>query len=133
MITKSSVPEERASPQSSGKHPVCWSKDPQAHSLRVELIDGSSFIFPYSNFEFASFEGQDQQEILNIAFATHTLRVAGRNLREIALALQKVSVDVLRELSNKYASIWSKDSAFIESIEVLRIGKVDTSKPQPSS
>ena len=114
MITKSSVPEERASPQSSGKHPVCWSKDPQAHSLRVELIDRSTFIFPYSNFEFAHFEGEDQQEILNITFATHTLRVAGMNLLEIALALQKVSVDVLRELSNKYAPVLPNDSAFIE-------------------
>ena len=129
MITKSG---EEVSPQSSGKHPVCWSKDPQAHSLRVELIDGSSFIFPYSNFEFASFGGQDQQEFLNIAFATHTLRVAGRNLREIAIALQKASVDVLRELSNKYATVLPNDSAFIESIEVLRSGKVDVSKSQPS-
>jgi hypothetical protein len=64
----------------------------------VELIDGSSFIFPNSNFEFAHFEGQDQPEILNIAFATPTLRVAGRNLREIALALQMLSADFLSGL-----------------------------------
>jgi hypothetical protein len=54
------------------------------------------------------------------------------NLLEIALALQKVSVDVVRELSNKYAPVMPNNSAFIESIEVLRVGKMDVSKSQPS-
>ena len=52
---------------------------------------------------------------------------------EIALALQKVSVDVLRELSNKYVPVLPNDPAFIESIEVQQLGTVDVaSKSQPS-
>ena len=100
------------------KQLVCWNKDAQAQSLRVELSGGGFFVFPYTHLTFAKIEREESGEVLTVSFTTHDVRVAGRNLRELCIALQKLAVDWIKEAPARYATLTSKDSVFIEAIEV---------------
>lgn len=100
------------------KQLVCWNKDAQAQSLRVELSGGCFFVFPYTHLTFAKIEREESGEVLTVSFTTHDVRVAGRNLRELGIALQKLAVDWIKEAPARYATLTSKDSVFIEAIEV---------------
>jgi hypothetical protein len=100
------------------KQLVCWNKDAQAQSLRVELSGCCFFVFPYTHLTFAKIEREESGEVLTVSFTTHDVRVAGRNLRELGIALQKLAVDWIKEAPARYAPLASKEAVFIESIEV---------------
>lgn len=113
-----SEPRSADGETSEKKQLVCWSKDAQAQSLRVELNGGSFFVFPYTHLTFAKIEREESGEVLTVSFTTHDVRVAGRNLRELAVALQKLAVDWIKQAPTRYATLAAKDSVFIETIEV---------------
>lgn len=98
--------------------PVCWERDPNAQALRVELNDGSTFIFPYAHLSFAKLTRDAAAETLKLVFSTHEVRVAGRKLRELSIAVQKLSVDWIKEIPARYAQLAEHDAAFIETIMV---------------
>lgn len=108
------------------KPPVCWNKDAQAQCLRVELSDGSFLIFPYTHLSFAKMEHQENRDILTISFTTHDLQVTGKNLHELGVALQKLSVDWIREAAVRYAKLIPFDAVFIETIEAKEISGYDS-------
>ena len=56
--------------------------------------------------------------MLNLAFSTHVVKVRGRHLRDVALALQKLAVEWIKEIAPKYAKLAEPDTAVIMSIEV---------------
>jgi len=105
---------------------VCWNKDAQAQCLRVELNDGGFCILPYMHLTFTRMERDKNQELLAVSFTTHDVHIAGKNLRELGIALQKMAVDWVREVPARYGAIASKDAVFIESIEVSK-----TAESQP--
>lgn len=105
--------------------PVCWERDPNAQALRVELNDGSTFIFPYAHLSFAKLARDAAAEALKLVFSTHEVRVTGRKLRELSIAVQKLSVDWIREIPARYAQLAEHDSTFIETITVKEVTAED--------
>ena len=101
---------------------ACWNEDPQTQALRVELTNGSFFIFPVSHFVAAEFTSANDGDSLKLMFSTHRVRIEGRHLREVALALQKLSVEWIKEAPEKYAALADPHAAFIKSIEVSEVG-----------
>ena len=97
---------------------VAWEQNPQAQALRVDLQGGVFFVLPYSHFGFAHFAREANHETLRVSFATHEVRVSGRNLRELGLALQKLTVDWIREMPARYAALPEKGCVLIERIEI---------------
>jgi hypothetical protein len=73
------------------------------------------------------FASEPDCEILRVSFATHDVRVSGRNLRELGLALQKLTVDWIREAPARYAVLPEKGCAFIERIEISEVSEGDVS------
>jgi hypothetical protein len=106
---------------------VAWENNPQAQALRVDFQNGAFFVLPYSHFAFAHLQREGDNEILCVTFSSHEVRVHGRNLRELGLALQKLGVDWIREAPARYAGLVPRGCAFIERIEVA-----DISEPAPS-
>src|SRR5579862_457636 len=102
---------------------VCWNEDPQAQALRIELNNGSFFVFPLSHFLSAEFARAHDGDSLNLAFSTHEVRIHGRHLREVALALQKLAVEWIREIPQKYAALADTNAAVVLSIEVAAIAE----------
>lgn len=95
-----------------------WAKDAQAQALRVDLADDRCFVFPYAHLLFAALQRDADVELLRIGFTAHEVLVRGRNLRALALAVQKLSVDWIRELPPRYEGLAVPDGAFIAKIEV---------------
>ena len=113
MITKRGHDQNRPSRP-------CWNKDYQAQALRVELADGNLYVFPYRRLAFARFESGNDYDTLLVVLDTHQIRITGKHLREVALALQKSAVDWARELPGRYGSQSDDDRAWITSITVRR-------------
>ena len=102
---------------------VAWEQNPQAQALRVDLEDGVFFVLPYSHFAFAHFARETDRETLRVSFTTHDVRVSGLNLRELGLALQKLTVDWIREVPARYAVLSEKGCTFIERIEIAEVSE----------
>ena len=126
-----STPSETRPPESTAddkKLLVCWSKDAQAQCLRVELSDDKAFIFPYTHLTFASMEREEGRDVLTASFTSHGLRVVGKNLRELAIALQRLAVDWIKPAPARYAVLASSEAVFIESIEVSKTEEHEVSQ-----
>lgn len=106
---------------------VAWENNPQAQALRVDLQSGAFFVLPYSHFAFAHFQREGDSETLRVTFSSHEVRVNGRNLRELGLALQKLGVDWIREAPARYAGLAARGCTFIERIEIAEISEEDAS------
>ena len=113
-------------PRSDEASLAAWEQNPQAQALRVDLQGGAFFVLPYSHFGFAHFSREANHETLRVSFATHEVRFAGRNLRELGLALQKLTVDWIREMPARYAALSEKGCVFIERIEIAEVSEGDS-------
>lgn len=102
---------------------AAWEANPQAQTVRVDLQNGEFFIFPYSHFAFAHFSRDEQRETLCISFTAHEVRVSGRQLREVGVALQKFTVEWIREIPARYTTLAEKGRAVVERIEVTEIAE----------
>ncbi len=98
--------------------PGCWDRDPNAQALRVEMSDGSAFVFPYAHLSFAKLESESSGETLRLMFGSHEVCVTGKRLREILLAVQKLAVESIKELPARYSALSDRDCVFVEKIEV---------------
>ena len=116
----------QASADGEQKQPICWNKDAQAQCLRVELSDDRSFIFPYTHLTFASTEREEGRDVLTASFTTHDLRIVGKNLRELGIALQRLAVDWIKPAPARYAVLASSEAVYIESIAVSEVGEQET-------
>ncbi len=112
-----------ASADGEQKQLTCWNKDAQAQCLRVELSDERSFIFPYTHLTFASMKREGGRDILAVSFATHDLRIIGRNFRELGIALQKLAVDWIRPAPARYTALAANEAVFIEKIEIEEVSE----------
>jgi hypothetical protein len=105
----------------------CWSRDPQAQALRIELDDGKYFVFPYTHFVFACLERAEDQDALRISFTTHDVRVRGRGLMSLLSAAQKMSIDWIKPLPNRYEDLAAADAVFVVKIDVQELREESTS------
>ena len=121
MIKTSQSESKAAEPAAAKRSVACWDEDPQTQALRVELKCGDFFVFPVSHFLSAEFTREDGGDLLRLAFTTHEVTIRGRNLREVALALQRLAVEWVREIVPKYAALAGPDTAIILTIEVTVI------------
>jgi hypothetical protein len=104
------------------KQPECWSIDPQARGLRVEISPTRSIILPWEHFAFAEFTSEEYEEILRMSFSTHEFLVHGRMLRRIEAAIQRMELSSLSIVPDKFRSLMGENQPFISSIEMTTIG-----------
>jgi len=99
----------------------CWERDCQTQALRVELADGSSYVFPYTRLAFVRYESGNDHDTLRLRSDTHEVQIVGENLRPVELALQKYAVDWVKVLPERYDLQTSDDSVRIASITVNQL------------
>jgi hypothetical protein len=102
------------------RNSLSWSKAVQPRCLRVELADGTFFVLPYQHLGCVRFEpGTD--DTVNITIASHEVKITGRNLRELALAFQKFTVDWVKGLPARYVMVANGEGVHIISMAVTTI------------
>lgn len=109
----SAVPERVES-----RSPSCWNREPQCLGLRVELLDGRAFVFPYIHLSFAELKPNDEGDELLIVFVSHRVLAEGRHLGKILVALQKQAVEWIRPIPASGHMGGEESGAWIASLEV---------------
>jgi hypothetical protein len=87
-------------------------------SLRLEVSPESFYLLSYHHLEFGKFESGKDRDTLTLAFIGHQVRVVGRNLRELAVAVQKRTVEAITPLPNRYSAASGAQGGLVEVIEV---------------
>lgn len=123
-------PQSQDATPSDAVQPRCWERDPNAQALRVELADGTYFIFPYAHLSFARLASNETKETLVLTYSAHEVTIVGGKLRDLGLAVQKLSADWIKELPKRYVQLLDGDSAHIETIDVKELAaESDGTKP----
>jgi hypothetical protein len=99
---------------------LSWNRAVQPKCLRVELADGTFFMLPYQHLVCVKFE-PGTGESINITISGHQVRISGKNLRELALAFQKFTVDWVKELPGRFVAVANDEGVHIASIVVAKI------------
>ncbi|HTS18491.1 MAG TPA: hypothetical protein VMP11_13035 [Verrucomicrobiae bacterium] len=105
------------------QNPLSWNKGNQPQALRLELANGSFYLFPYSQLATVKFEQNDKNDLLNVQFAKHEVQITGKHLRPLGLAFHKLAVDWVRELPARFAATATDGAAYIAGIKVNEIPK----------
>jgi hypothetical protein len=85
--------------------------------LRLELTSKSFCLLPYYHLEMVKFEAGDGQDTLTLLFLNRTVCITGKNLRELALALQDRCVEFVKPLPERYAPMVGNEVA-VRTIEI---------------
>ena len=99
---------------------LSWNRAGQPRCLRVELADGTFFVLPYQHLVCVGFEpGTD--DTINVTIAQHEVKIRGKNLRELALAFQKFTVDWVKQWPAGSVAGANGEGVHIASIAVTKI------------
>jgi hypothetical protein len=91
-------------------------------SLRLELSPTRFCFLSYHHLDIAIFESATDRDTLTISFLNHQVRIAGTNLRELAVAIQSRSVESIKPMPGRYSGAKAAEAGFVESIEVEASG-----------
>ena len=105
----------------STKTPECYTIDPQARCLRVELTKGRIYLLPLDQFAYAEYYADGKEQSLHLAFATHDIMVRGLALRRIETALHRLELSFLASLPAKFHSLVPDGQPRIREIVVTEI------------
>ena len=105
----------------STKLPECYTTEPQARCLRVEISPGRSLLLPLDQFAFAEFTNDEKEQLLHLSFASHEVMVRGHALRRIETALQRLELSFITTLPAKYHSLVADGQPRIREIVVTEI------------
>ena len=87
-------------------------------SLRLEVNPESFYLLSYHHLEFGKFDSDKERDTLTLSFLGHQVRIAGRNLRELAVAIQKRAVESIIQMPGRYSAATGNQGGFVETIEV---------------
>jgi hypothetical protein len=97
------------------KTPECWSSDPNAHAVRVELSAEQSLLLPFDQF----------------AFATHEVTLRGNSLRRIETAMQRMELSLLASMPNPHGPAMAENQPLIREIIVTDVKASEDRPDQP--
>ena len=105
----------------STKSPECYTTEPQARCLRVEISPGRSLLLPLDQFVFAEFISADKEQQLRLVFATHEVVIHGYVLRRIEAAMHRMELASIMTLPVKYQPLVTEGQPRIREIAVTEI------------
>ena len=87
----------------------------------MEISDTEAHIFPYQQLVTASLIHENAVDVLHLAFSSHDIEITGRNLRELLVGLQDLSVKWLRAVPNRYHDFRVAQSATITDVRISSV------------
>ena len=109
----------------STKSPECYTTEPQARCLRVEISPGRSLLLPLDQFAFAEFISADKEQQLRLVFATHEVVIRGFTLRRIEAAMHRMELASIVTLPAKYQPLIADGQPKIREIVVTENRSAD--------
>jgi hypothetical protein len=89
-------------------------------NLRLEVDSNSFYLLPSHHLELVKFEAGEGQDTLTLSFIKRTVFIKGKNLRELALALQVRCVEFIKPMPvfDRYSSLAIKEGS-VKNIEII--------------
>ena len=103
------------------KSPECYTTEPQASCLRVEMSTGRIYLLPLDQLAYAQMDTDGKEQLLHLSFATHEIIVRGNTLRRIETALHRLELSFITPLPAKYHSLVAEGQPRIREIVVTEI------------
>jgi hypothetical protein len=110
------------------KPPECFSTDPRARGLRVELSPQHSLVLPYEHFVYSELKAEKESATLKLLFVTHAVIISGYMLRRLESGIQTRELAWIAARPDRYRT-QSNEKAFINRIAVRLL---EEQEPQPS-
>jgi hypothetical protein len=88
-----------------------------ADSLRLELTPACFYLLAYHHLDMAKFESDKGGDILTLSFLNRSVRITGKNLRRLAINIQKRNVEWVKQMPDKYDSL-ATDDVWVKAIEI---------------
>ena len=105
----------------SNKPPECYTIDPQADCLRVEISPTRSLLLPFDQFAFSELDTDDKEQRLRLVFATHEVLIRGNALRRIETTMQRMELSFLGALSSSERKLIAEGQPLIVEIIVTEM------------
>jgi hypothetical protein len=88
-------------------------------NLRLEPDSKSFYLLPCHHMEFVKFESGEGSDTITLSFLKRTVLITGKNLRELALALQDRCVEFIKPMQvfDRYSSLAISEGS-VKSIEI---------------
>ena len=87
-------------------------------NIRLEMTPTRFYLLPYHHLELAEFVSAHDSDTIALSFVNHKVRITGRNLRNLAVALQQRAVEWVMPVPEKYAEVSEGALGLIQSIEI---------------
>ena len=100
------------------KKTECWSSDPNAHGVTIELSAERSLLLPFDQFAFAELKTEGKQQHLRLLFATHEVLIRGSALRRIETTMQRMELSFLGALSSSERKLIAEGQRVILEVTV---------------
>ena len=107
------------------KTPECWSSDPNAHGVKIELSSERSLLLPFDQFAFAELKNEGKRQHLRLIFATHEVSIHGNALRRIETTMQRMELSFLTALPSSQRSLIAEGQPVIHEIAVTEVKDTD--------
>jgi len=88
-----------------------------ADSLRLELTPACFYLLPYHHLDMAKCESDKGGDTLTLSFLNRIVRMTGKNLRELAIQIQRRNVESAKPMPDKYGLL-ANDDIWIKTIEI---------------
>jgi len=115
-------PSNDTATDSRTKNLTCWRTATSPQCLRVETVN-EVHLFPYGYFQHAKFIRQSGKDVVEIQFQDRIVMVKGKGLEPLCDALERLAVERIRLLPEKY-EVLGKNEGIIEEIEFRQTGQL---------
>lgn len=88
-------------------------------NLRLETGTNCFHGLSYHHVELVKFESTQDADIITIFFLNRTVRLKGKNLRNLGVALQMRGVESIKPMAERYSSLAAGEEGWVKSIEIF--------------
>jgi hypothetical protein len=88
-------------------------------NLRLETSTDCFYVLSYHHIELVKFESAQDVDIITISFLNRTVRIKGKSLRNLGIALQARNVESIKPMAERYSSLAAGEDGWVKTIEML--------------
>jgi hypothetical protein len=87
-------------------------------NLRLEVSPDCFYGLSYHHVELVKFESTQDVDIITISFLNRMVRIKGKNLRNLGVALQARCVEFIKPMAERYSSLATGEEGWVKTIEI---------------
>ena len=87
-------------------------------NLRLETSTDCFCALSYHHIELIKFESTQGADIITISFLNRTVRIKGKSLRNLGIALQARNVESIKPMTERYHELAADEDGWVKTVEI---------------